>query len=350
MGNRYSFDNFIVGKCNRMVYKSCLSVSEKPGRGEMNPLFIYGETGSGKTHIVKALGEYAKEKNPDILINYYQIDEFTCELVEAIRKEKTVEFKKKIRQSDILIIEDIQYIKGKEVTSDVFIKTLEYLRFMEKQVVLTSDRKPQKLNSGNAKFDSIMKWGLVIELKQLDPITKYEILKTYAKRNKVESFLSDELYKYMVDILPNNPRILMGAINKLTNRITVCADKGEGELTYRMAIKELDYLSSELEIITPQIIQSIVSDYYNISIDRIISESREKRISQVRNISMYLSRIYTSRGLNYIGDVHGGRSSSSVLSAVRRISTIKDVDSFISNDINYLSRVIEKMGGKKRND
>ena len=211
---RYTFDNYIVGDTNRLIYSVCQEVAIKPGVQEMNPLFIYGESGVGKTHLVKAIQHYVQEHNRNSNVVYIGADEFTHEFVSAIKKREQKLFKKKYRTSDLLILEDVQLLSERVATGDVFLKRVEELRNQGKQLIVTSDRAPQKLNCENVKFKGIMQWGLDF---------------------------SDDIYEYIAQKLPDNPRILIGAINRLTFGIRSGAYECEGGLTRQIVDRELEY-------------------------------------------------------------------------------------------------------------
>ena len=289
--------------------------------------------------MVRAIQNNAIRQGRNVI--YTSADDFTEEFISAIKYHTTNEFKHKYRSVDVLIMEDVHRLDGRHATNNVFLKTLEDLYLRQKQIILTSFKSPSELKGTDRKYISILNWGVVIELPRPDRETSKRLLAHFAQENGVNKYIPDDIYKYMVEKLPKNPRLLQGAINKLTNGIRVY-EMDEKEVTYGMIIKELDYIFDRINLITPETILYSVSEYFNIPVETIISRNRDSEVSQARNISMYLSYEYTMWSLDYIAEIHGGRKASSASNAVYRIRHERVTNQHLNNNLICIAEKILK--------
>lgn len=312
----YTFETFIVGESNKHAHATCLAVADSPGQDKFNPLFLYGGSGLGKTHLMQSIAHYILQNNRDMKVLYVPSNKFTNEIVEAIKKNKTEDFRDKYRTVDVLLIDDIQYLIGKESTQQEFFDTFNALHDEGKQIILSSDKPPKEIKTLDERFRSRFEWGVPIDIHAPDYETRMAILKNKAEIKGLKD-IKEEIFEYIASNITYNVRELEGALNKLS----VYAQLGGVNITEDIARNILkDFVSRESKVtITPELIINTVSEHLNISVNDIISTKRSQDIATARQISMYLCRKYTDKGLKSIGDAFGGKDHSTVHSNIQKV-------------------------------
>ena len=287
----YTFDTFVVGSNNRFAQSASLAVAESPGEA-YNPLYIYGGPGLGKTHLMHSIGHFILERNPEAKVLYVTSEEFTNEVIESIRSGNASamnKFREKYRTIDVLMIDDVQFIIGKESTQEEFFHTFNALHSAGKQIILTSDKPPKDMETLEERIRSRFEWGLMADIGAPDYETRMAIL-----RRKVESddmSLSDDILNYIANNIKSNIRELEGALNKLL----AYSNLEKTEITMEIAKKELQNIITpdKPREITPQLIIEVVSEHFQISLDQMISKNRSNEIARPRQIAMYLCKTMT---------------------------------------------------------
>lgn len=338
LNSNYTFDTFVVGSNNRFAHSASLAVAESPGEA-YNPLYIYGGPGLGKTHLMHSIGHFILEKNPNARIIYVTSEEFTNEVIESIRSGNASamnKFREKYRTIDVLMIDDVQFIIGKESTQEEFFHTFNALHSARKQIILTSDKPPKEMETLEERIRSRFEWGLMADIGTPDYETRMAIL-----RKKVESdemHLSDEILNYIATNIKSNIRELEGALNKLL----AYSNLEKMEITMDIAIKELQNIITpdKPKEITPQLIIEVVSEHFQISLDQMISKNRSKDIARPRQIAMYLCKNMTDVPLDSIGALLGGRDHSTIIHGVQKISDEYESDEKIRNLIETIKKKI----------
>lgn len=329
---KYTFDNFIVGPSNRYAYAAAQAVAESPGVAS-NPLFIYGGSGLGKTHLIQAIGTYILTENPELNVLYTDAENFASELVSAIQEKKTADFKSKYRKVDVLIIDDIQFIAGKESTQDEFFYTFNQLYNKNKQIIITSDKSPSKLTDIDERLITRFQWNLMADIQPADYETRVAILLKLAENNNmvIDEDLKEVIY-LIAEKIKDNIRELEGAFN----RITFFA-KQTNEHPDKVFAKRIlkDILSNNEIAVTPEKIKKAVCKYYNIKITELESLKRTNNIAFPRQVAMYLIRELTDSSLPQIGRYFGNRHYTTVMYACEKI------EDEIKHDISFSSLIEE---------
>jgi len=312
LNSRYTFDAFIVGGSNRLAHAASLAVAEAPG-DSYNPLFLYGGVGLGKTHLLHAIGHQGVQTGLAVL--YVSSEQFTNEIVNAIRYRTTEEFRAKYRSVDILLVDDIQFIAGKESTEEEFFHTFNSLHEMSKQIVICSDRPPKAIVSLEERLRSRFEWGLIADIQPPDLETRMAILRV--KADLLRYRVPDDIITYIAGRVQTNIRELEGCLNRLMayqqlHRTDLTMDVA------RAAMSSLGNDTRESRLTSKQIAES-VAEYYHISLDAMCGKQRDKHIVTPRQIAMYLMRQETQASLLEIGQLFGGRDHSTVLHACEKI-------------------------------
>jgi chromosomal replication initiator protein len=328
----YTFDTFVVGNNNRFAHSASLAVAESPGE-VYNPLFIYGGVGLGKTHLMHSIAHFILSNNPQLKVLYVSSETFTNELIEAIRNGNNTamtKFREKYRNIDVLLIDDVQFIIGKESTQEEFFHTFNELHVAKKQIIISSDRPPKEMETLEERIRSRFEWGLLADIGSPDYETRMAIL-----RKKEEEYdginISNDILNYIAVNIKSNIRELEGALNKLI----AYANLVKTDITMEIAVKELENIISpdkEREV-TPQLVVEVVSEHFGITVDQIMSKSRSSDVAKPRQIAMYLCKQMTDQPLDSIGQLLGGRDHSTV------IHGIKKVTDDISSDKNFKQTV-----------
>ncbi len=314
---RYSFENFVVGPSNRLAHAASLAVAEKPAQA-YNPLFLYGGVGLGKTHLLHAIGNMCLQKGLQVL--YVSSEEFTNDLINAIRTHTTQAFREKYRRIDVLLVDDIQFIAGKESTQEEFFHTFNTLHGQEKQIVITSDRPPKALVTLEERLCSRFEWGLTADIQPPDLETRLAILRSKADRMGVR--VPDDLMALIARRVQSNIRELEGALT----RVAAYADLSGMPLSQQMVETVLvDLLPRRSEVQPGQIVQHVANSF-NISIDSIKGRDRSRQIALPRQVAMYLLREEANISLPQIGEVLGGRDHTTVMYGCDKIADMLERD------------------------
>ncbi len=334
---KYTFDSFVIGNSNRFAHAASLAVAESPAKA-YNPLFIYGGVGLGKTHLMHAIGHYILENNPNSKVVYVSSEKFTNELINSIKDDKNVEFRNKYRNIDVLLIDDIQFIGGKERTQEEFFHTFNALYEANKQIILSSDRPPKEIPTLEDRLRSRFEWGLIADIQAPDFETRMAILK---KKADVEHLnIPNEVMVYIATKIKSNIRELEGALI----RIVAFSSLTNKETSVDLAAEALkDIISSkQSKQVTINLIQDVVANYFNLKVDELKSARRTRNVAFPRQIAMYLSRKLTDMSLPKIGEEFGGRDHTTVIHAYEKISTNLKVDENLQNSVNDLTKRINQ--------
>lgn len=314
----YTFETFVVGNNNRFAQSAALAVAESPGEA-YNPLYIYGGPGLGKTHLMHSIGHFILEQKPDTKVIYVTSEEFTNEVIESIRNgnaSSMTKFRDKYRKVDVLMIDDIQFIIGKESTQEEFFHTFNALQTQGKQIILTSDKPPKEMETLEERIRSRFEWGLMADIGVPDYETRMAILRKKAESDNFN--INDEILNYIANNIKSNVRELEGALNKLLAYNNLV----HTEITMDIAQKELQNIITpdKPKEITPQLIIEVVSEHFQISLDQMISKNRSSDIAKPRQIAMYLCKNMTDIPLDTIGSLLGGRDHSTIIHGIKKIS------------------------------
>lgn len=334
---KYTFESFVIGNSNRFSHAASLAVAESPARA-YNPLFIYGGVGLGKTHLMHAIGHYVLEHNSKSKVVYVTSETFTNELINSIKDDKNEEFRNKYRNVDVLLIDDIQFIAGKERTQEEFFHTFNALHEANKQIILSSDRPPKEIPTLEDRLRSRFEWGLITDMQAPDFETRIAILKKKADVDNLD--IDNEVMVYIANKIKSNIRELEGALirvvaySSLTNR----------EITVSLASEALKDIISNKQSrqITIDLIQDIVSSYYSLKVEELKSSRRTRNIAFPRQIAMYLCRKLTDMSLPKIGEEFGGRDHTTVIHAYEKISGNIKKDESLENVIEELTKKIKQ--------
>lgn len=336
---RLTFDSFVIARSNRFSHAASVAVAEAPGRAYL-PLFIYGSSGLGKTHLLHAIGNEALQQHPGIKVRYVSSEEFTNDFINSIAANKGQEFHERWRQVDILLIDDIQFLSRKKETLEAFFHIFNTLQSQYKQIVITSDVQPQHLENIEERLLSRFKMGLLTDIEAPDLETRIAILRAKAKRENLE--LSDDVLEFIAKKFTNNIRELEGALV----RITAYANLNDAEIDLDLVYTVLkDVLPSDAETeIRPQDIIELTADYFRISVEEIRGKSRSQQIAKPRQIAMYLCRELTQLSLPKIGQLFNDRDHTTVLHATRKIDSEIKKDHATYNDVAELTARLRKLG------
>ena len=310
----FTFETYVVGPSNKLAYAAAKAVAEKPGEN-YNPLFIYGDSGLGKTHLLYAIAHQLQRRDNNAKIVYIKGDEFTNELVNAIREGKNAEFREKYRQATLLLVDDIQFIAGKQQTQEEFFHTFNTLYESGRQIVLTSDRPPREMTQLEDRLRTRFEWGLMVDVAPPDFETRMAIIKTKAALLGVQ--LPDEISGYIAENVTANVRQIEGTLNKILAYRDLLGDQVDEEAVSR-AVRDMLKKSNEY-IPSAEIITEYICKYYNMDASVLYSQSRSRDVVNARNIAMYLIRRMTNLSLVDIGKKFGGRDHSTVLHSLDNV-------------------------------
>ena len=323
---KYTFETFVVGSGNRFAHAVSLAVAEVPAKA-YNPLFIYGGVGLGKTHLMHAIGHYSHQLYPQMNIVYITSEDFTNQLVSAMQQNRNQEFRDRFRNADILMVDDIQFIAGKQSTQEEFFHTFNHLREAGKQIIMTSDKPPKEIQKLEERLCSRFEGGLIADIQRPDFETRLAILRKKAEFEHI--IVSDEILELIAEKIDTNVRELEGSLTRLTAYSTLARRPIDMQLA-REALREL-FNHSESRRITCDIIQDAVASYYGVSVDDIKSARRSHDVTVPRQIAMYLSREMLGLSLTKIGDAFGGRHYTTVMSSIEKVEdSIKQSPSLAS--------------------
>lgn len=322
---KYVFDTFVVGNSNRFAHAASLAVAEAPAKA-YNPLFIYGDVGLGKTHLMQAIAHFILDHTPDSKVMYVSSETFTNELINAIKDDSTIEFRDKYRNIDILLVDDIQFLAGKERTQEEFFHTFNALHESNRQLIISSDRPPKEIPTLEERLRSRFEWGLITDMQKPDLETRIAILRKKADIEKLE--IPNEVIIYIANKIQSNIRELEGALIKVIAYSSLVNREIDVELAQE-ALKDLVAKNNQLyKKIDINLIKKVITDYYNLNLEDMKSKKRTQNIAFPRQIAMYLARELTDLSLPQIGEEFGGRDHTTVIHAHNKIEEkyVNEVD------------------------
>jgi len=327
---RYLFETYVVGSGNRLAHAACLAVAEKPARA-YNPVFLYGGVGLGKTHLLHAIGNACHERGLNVL--YVSSEEFTNDMINAIRTHTNQAFREKYRSADVLLVDDIQFIAGKESTQEEFFHTFNTLHGQDKQIVVSSDRPPKSLVTLDERLRSRFEWGLTADIQPPDSETRLAILRSKAERTGRN--VPNEILEIIAERVQSNIRELEGALN----RIIAFADLSGTSLTSNLVEVALADLLPQHGDVQPEEVVNQVALYYKLSVDKLLSFDRSRDVARPRQVAMYLLREEAHMSYPQIGEVIGGRDHTTAMYAVDKIKKeIGDTGSKLNRDVIQIRR------------
>jgi len=312
---KYSFDSFVVGNGNRFAHAAALAVAEAPAKA-YNPLFLYGDVGLGKTHLMQAIAHYILKHNPDNKVVYVSSETFTNELINAIKDDRTSSFRNKYRNIDILLVDDIQFLANKERTQEEFFHTFNSLHESNRQLIISSDRPPKEIPTLEERLRSRFEWGLITDIQKPDLETRIAILRKKADLENLK--IPNEVVIYIADNIQSNIRELEGALIKVIAYSSLVDKEIDIDLAEK-ALQDLIIENEEPKEINIDLIKNIIVDYYNLKKEDMTSKKRTQKIAFPRQIAMYLSRELTDLSLPHIGEEFGGRDHTTVIHAYNKI-------------------------------
>ena len=336
---KFNFDNFVVGGSNKYAHAAALAVAKSPSEA-YNPLFIYGGSGLGKTHLMHAIGIYLLEKNPDMNVLYVSSEMFTNELIRALGEQKMNEFKSKYRKADVLLIDDIQFIEGKESTQEEFFYTFNTLYDSNRQIIISSDRAPNKLVNLDDRLKSRFQWNLIADIQPPDYETRVAILMKKAENMNID--VDDDLYDVICMIaekIKDNIRELEGAFTRIVSFSHLLNEKADKNFAKRVL---KDVINNNDNLVTPEKIKKTVAKYYNIKISDLESSRKTNNIAFPRQVAMYLIRELTDSSLPQIGRYFGNRHHTTVKYACEKIEDDIKNDDTLKNVIENLKEEIKE--------
>lgn len=310
---RYTFDTFVIGSSNRFAHAAALAVAESPGK-TYNPLFIYGDSGLGKTHLLHAIGHYTRHLKPQTRVRYVNSEEFTNDFINSIRDDRSLSFKRTYREVDVLLIDDIQFLQGKEQTLEEFFHTFNALHNAGKHVVITSDVSPRNLDGIEERMRTRFEWGLMTDVQPPDLETRIAILRKKAAADDVQA--PGDVLEYIASNITSNIRELEGALIRVT--AFAALNKQPVDLSLAQVVLK-DLISDDDREITASTIIGITADYFGISIEELTGTSRSRVYVTARQIAMYLCRQLTDLSLPKIGESFGGKDHTTVMYAVKKV-------------------------------
>ena len=346
---KYTFDTFVVGGNNKFAHAASLAVAESPGQA-YNPLFLYGGVGLGKTHLMHSIAHFTLQNNPKKKVLYVTSETFTNELIESLKNGKTSgnesamsKFRDKYRNNDVLLIDDIQFIIGKESTQEEFFHTFNHLHTLGKQIIISSDKPPKDIETLEARLRTRFEWGLIADISSPDYETRMAILKKKIELDHLEKYnIPDEVLQYIATNIKTNIRELESSLNKLIALYKL--NNNEGTIDIALAAEALkDLISSKNKReVTPELILDIVADHYNITVADLKSNKRNADIANPRQVSMYLMRnmIEKENSLKTIGIILGGKDHSTVKYGIEKIESEMKKDETLANTINIIKKKI----------
>ena len=334
---RYVFESFVIGASNRFAHAAAVAVAEAPAKA-YNPLFIYGESGLGKTHLLHAIGAYAKELYKNVRVRYVSSEEFTNDFINSIRDDKASVFQKRYRDLDILLVDDIQFLENKERTQEEFFHTFNTLYNSNKQIVISSDRPPKQLTTLEDRLRSRFEWGLITDIQPPELETRIAILRKKAAQDKLNA--PDEVLEFIASKISSNIRELEGALIRVTAFASLNKQPVELGLA-EIVLKDLIPEDGGPEI-TEATIMAMTAAYFSLTIDDLCGTSRSRVLVNARQIAMYLCRELTDLSLPKIGSVFGNRDHTTVMHADRKIRQLMAERRSIYNQVTELTNRIKQ--------
>ena len=346
---KYTFDTFVVGGNNNFAHAASLAVAESPGE-VYNPLFLYGGVGLGKTHLMHSIAHFILDKNPKKKVLYVTSETFTNELIDALRNGKTagnesamLNFRDKYRNIDVLLIDDIQFIIGKESTQEEFFHTFNHLHTLGKQIIISSDKPPKDIETLESRLRTRFEWGLIADISSPDYETRMAILQKKIELDKLEKYnIPLDVIQYIATNIKTNIRELEGSLNKLIALYRL--NNNEGTIDISLAAEALkDIISSDNNReVTPELILDIVAEHFNISIADLKSKKRNAEIANPRQVAMYLMRTMSTKELSLkaIGAIFGGKDHSTIKYGIEKVESEMETDETLANTVNIIKKKI----------
>jgi chromosomal replication initiator protein len=323
---KYTFDTFVVGNGNRFAHAASLAVAEAPAEA-YNPLFIYGGVGLGKTHLMHAIGHYVQQQYPSLRLLYITSENFTNELIASIQKNKNAEFRSRFRSVDILMVDDIQFIAGRDSTQEEFFHTFNTLHADGKQIIMTSDKPPKDIARLEERLCSRFEWGLIADIQRPDIETRIAILRKKAEREHIS--VPDGVMEMIAQRIDSNIRELEGSLTRLVAFSSLTGKP----ITIALAEEALREAFAQREVrrVTCELIQAMVADYYSVTVDDLKSARRNREVTVPRQVAMFLTREIVGLSLPRIGESFGGRDHTTVMHSCEKVQDIlKDNPGFLS--------------------
>ncbi len=331
LNEKYTLENFVVGKSNSYAFAAAENVVNFPAQNN-NPLFIYGKSGLGKTHLMQAIGNEILKKNPNMNVLYVTSEKFTNDMITFMKEKNMEEFKRHYRNVDVLLVDDVQFIEGKDATQEEFFYTFNDLHMKNKQIVLTSDRKPKELITLAERLRTRFEWGLTIDISLPDYETRVAILKKKAESFNID--VDDEILDYIAQRINSNVRELEGALSTVISYAGISHKEIDIDLAeYALA----SIIPDEIKL-TPQAIIEAVSEFYNISVEDIKGASRQKELVLPRHVAMYLCKTLTDMNFGTIAKVFSNRDRTTVMHGVDRIMKNIQSDSNLKGEIDFITK------------
>ncbi|WP_373285515.1 chromosomal replication initiator protein DnaA [Agromyces bauzanensis] len=334
---KYSFDSFVIGQSNRFAHAAAVAVAEAPAKA-YNPLFIYGDSGLGKTHLLHAIGHYAMSLYPGIRVRYVSSEEFTNDFINSIANNRGSLFQQRYRNIDILLIDDIQFLQGKAETQEAFFHTFNTLHDHNKQVVITSDVPPKHLTGFEDRMRSRFEWGLITDVQAPDLETRIAILRKKAQSERLQ--VPDEILEYMASKVSSNIRELEGTLIRVTAFASLNRTPVDMPLV-QTVLKDLISDDSD-NVVAPVDIITVTAEYFKLTVDDLYGSSRSQAVATARQIAMYLCRELTSLSLPKIGQLFGNRDHTTVMYANKKISELMKERRSIYNQVTELTARIKQ--------
>lgn len=337
LSSKYTYESFVVGSCNQFAHAASMAVAEAPGR-TYNPLYLYGGVGLGKTHLMHACGHAIKARNKHLRLCYISSEKFMNDLINAIRYDKTQSFREKYRSVDVLLIDDVQFMAGKERTQEEFFHTFNALYEQQKQIVISSDCPPREIPTLEERLHSRFEWGLIADIEPPDLETKIAILKR--KGDLIGVSIPDDVAMFIASRVKSNVRELEGSLIRL---IAISSLRGE-PISKNLAQDAIRNIAKEEEsgVITLQQIQKLVAATYKLSVDELLSKNNAHNISHPRQIAMYLCKNLTKHSYPEIGRAFGGKHHTTVIHSVEKIERLVSSDETLQKLINELSESLQR--------
>lgn len=337
LNGKYSFDNFVIGSSNRFSHAAAVAVAEAPAKA-YNPLFIYGGSGLGKTHLLHAIGHYAQNLYKGIRVRYVSSEEFTNDFINAIANNRAPEFQARYREIDILLIDDIQFLQGKDSTQEAFFHTFNTLHDHNKQVVVTSDLPPKQLTGFEDRMRSRFEWGLITDVQAPDLETRIAILRKKAASERID--ISEDVVEYMASKVSSNIRELEGALIRVTAFANL--NKSAPDIALVQTVLKDLVLTEDTNVVSPADIISITATFYQLSVEDLYGSSRSQTTALARQVAMYLCREMTSLSLPKIGQLFGNRDHTTVMYANKKITDLMKERRSIYNQVTEITSRVKQ--------
>ena len=335
LDKRFTFANFIVGKPNELAFAAAIRVAESK-KVPFNPLFLYGGVGLGKTHLMHAIAHEIKRRNPERRVIYLSAEKFMYHFIKALRYKDTVAFKEQFRTVDVLMIDDVQFISGKDSTQEEFFHTFNALVDQNRQLIISADKSPQDLEGIEERMRSRLGWGLVADIHPLNYELRLSILQ--AKEEKLQVNVPQNVLEFLAHKITTNVRELEGALNRISAFSSLVGKEINIEMTHDLL---RDLLRSSQKKVNIEQIQKKVSEHFNVKMSDMSSARRSRTIARPRQIAMYLSKNLTSRSLPEIGRRFGNRDHTTVIHAVKKVEELRNIDVSFDEDVELLIRMLE---------